>query len=157
MSLNTGEMLCGMITLTPALCILKLHQRETDSSRNVIVSTKRCQVQMALSCPTTIPVEFSTLVISSGTGIPYYQSINRSKLPACTTKPPNRHLTGPLGCFSWSLLKLWVVFSSRAWQADFTTPTLPAGCQDQPARSPGCSLLTDTVWEVHGNKIQLCT
>lgn len=42
---------------------------------------------MALSCPTTIPVEFSTLEISSGTAIPYYQSIKRSKLPARTTKP----------------------------------------------------------------------
>lgn len=71
-------------------------QSQTDSSRNVIISTKRCQVQMALSCPTTIPVEFSTLEISSGMAIPYYQSIKRSKLPACTTKPPFDRASGQL-------------------------------------------------------------
>lgn len=51
---------------------------------------------MALSCPTTIPVEFSTLEISSGMAIPYYQSIKRSKLPACTTKPPFDRASGLL-------------------------------------------------------------
>lgn len=78
------------------LCILKLHRfsRKTDSGRNVIISTKRCQVQMALSCPTTIAVEFSTLEISSGTAFPYYRSIKRSKLPACATKPPFDRASG---------------------------------------------------------------
>ena len=51
---------------------------------------------MALSCPTTIPVEFSTLEISSGTAFPYYRSIKRSKLPACTTKPPFDRASGLL-------------------------------------------------------------
>lgn len=51
---------------------------------------------MALSCPTTVPVEFSALEISSGTAIPYYWSIKRSKLPACTTKPPFDGASGQL-------------------------------------------------------------
>lgn len=103
-----------------------------DSSRNVIISTKWCQVQMALSCPTTIPVEFSTLEISSGRAIPYYQSIKRSKLPARTTKPPFDRASELLlvvaikaqgGVFLQGL-------TGRLWPA----PTLNGGCLNGPAQ-----------------------
>lgn len=132
MSLNTGEILCGMITLSLVLCILKLPpESQSDSSRNVIISTKRCQVQMALSCPTTIPVEFSTLEISSGTAIPYYWSIKRSKLPACATKPPFDRASGLL--LMVAIKALGGVFLRGLTSRLQTAPTLPAGCQDQPA------------------------
>lgn len=51
---------------------------------------------MVLSCSTTIPAEFSTLEISSERTIPYYRSIKRSKLPACTTKLPFDRASGLL-------------------------------------------------------------
>lgn len=128
----------------------------------MIISTKRCQVQMALSCPTTIPVEFSTLEISSGTAIPYYQSIKRSKLPARTTKPPFDGASGlPL---TVAIKALGGVFPSGPDRQapDPPTPTLPTGCQDQP---PHCAagrgrlvrcLLTQPE-KAPGNKIQLYT
>lgn len=73
-------------------CSLQTH----SYSCNVIIWTIWCQVQMALSWPTTIPVEFSTLEISSGTTILYCPSIKRSKLPSCKTKPPSDRASGLL-------------------------------------------------------------
>lgn len=51
---------------------------------------------MALSRLTIIPAECSTLEISSERTVPYYPSIKRSKLPACTTKPPSDRASGQL-------------------------------------------------------------
>lgn len=95
---------------------------------------------MALSCPTTIPVEFSTLEISSGTAIPYYRSIKKSKLPACITKPPFDRASGlPLMV---AIKALGGVFLQGLTSRLQTAPTLLAGCQDQPAHSPtGCGRL----------------
>lgn len=119
-----------MITLSSVLCILKTGvQPQTDSSRNVIISTKRCQVQMALSCPTTIPVEFSTLEISSGTAIPYYQSIKRSKLPACRAQPPFDGASGLLLVVTIKALGGVPLLGPDSQ----TAPTLSAWCQDQSA------------------------
>jgi len=148
-----------MITLYLVLCILKSSsQLQTDFSRNVIVSTKRCQVQMALSCPTTIPVEFSTLQISSGTTIPYYRSIKRSKLPACKTKPPFDRASG---------LLLMVAIKTRGGVFLQGPDRQTSDCPHPACWVPGstfscrlrtaCPLLTDTAWEVHGNKVQVCT
>lgn len=88
---------------------------------------------MALSCPTTIPVEFSTLEISSGTAIPYYLSIKRSKLPACTTKPPFDRASGLL--LMVAIKALGGVFLQGLTGRLQTAPTLPPGCLDQRARS----------------------
>lgn len=145
-----------MITVSPALCIFKTSPEPgTDFNRNVIISTKRCQVQMGLSCPTTIPVEFSTLQISYGTAIPYYRSIKRTKLPACTTKPPFDRASGLL--LMVAIKALGGVFLQGLTGRLQTAPALP-GCQDQPAVCPTCCLgvvlylLTQP--EVHGNKTE---
>lgn len=86
---------------------------------------------MALSCPPTIPVEFSTLQISSGRAVPYYQSIKRSKLPARTTKPAFDRSSEQL--LVVAIKALGGVFlqglTGRLWPA----PTLNAGCQHRPA------------------------
>lgn len=95
---------------------------------------------MALSFPSTIPVEFSTLEISSGTAIPYYQSIKRSKLPACTAKPPFDRDSGLL--LMVAIKALGGVFLRGLTGRLQTAPTLPAGCQDQPTNShAGCGRL----------------
>lgn len=150
-----------MMTLSPgALHFKTLLWSQTDSSRNVIVSTKWCQAQMALSCPTTIPVEFSTLEISSGTAIPYYQSIKRSKLPTRTTKPLFDRASGlrlvvaikaPGGVFLQGL-------TGRLWAApSLALPCFVPGSACTPPRLVARSLLTATAQVVHGNKTQLCT
>lgn len=156
---HRGNLVWNDYSFSGALHFKTSPESQTDSRRNVIISTKRCQVQMALSCPTTIPVEFSTLEISSGRAIPYYQSIKRSKLPACTTKPPFDRDSGLL--LMVAIKALGGVFLQGLTGRLQTAPTLPTGCRDQPTQPhrlwTACSRLTDTAWEVHRNKVQLCT
>lgn len=85
---------------------------------------------MVLSRPTTIPVEFSTLEISSGTAIAYYGSIKRSKLPACATKPPFDRASGPL--LTVASKAQGGVFL-QGLTAQFRLPPPRLLCQDQPA------------------------
>lgn len=121
-------------------------QSQTDSCWNVIISTKWCQVQMALSCPTTIPVEFSTLEISSGTTIQYCPSIKRSKLPGCKTKPPSDRASGLL---LTATIKAGHSFSPGSFS--LPPPSL-AGARNRllllwPAQQHQ---------KVHGNKVRVC-
>lgn len=119
---------------------------QTDSSRNVIRSRKWCQVQMALSPPPTIPVEFSTLQISSGGAIPYYQSIKRSKLPAHTTKPA-------LDRASERLLVVAIKALGGVFLQGLTGRLWPA-CPHPDCRLPALArtLHTDAAGVLHGNK-----
>lgn len=98
----------------------------------MITSTKWCQVQMALSCPPTIPVEFLTLQISSGRAVPYYQSIKRSKLPARTTKPAFDRASEQL--LVVAIKALGGVFLQGLTARLRPAPTLTAGCQLRPVR-----------------------
>lgn len=136
---HRGNFVENDYTFSGALHFKTSLQSQTDSSRNAIISTKWCQVQMALSCPTTISVEFSTLEISSGTAIPYYQSIKRSKLPASTAKPPFDSASGQL--LMVAIKAPGGVLLQGLTGRLQTSPTLP-GCQGQPAHSPtGCECL----------------
>lgn len=82
--------------------------------------------------PATIVLEFPTLEISSGSVIPYYQSIKRSKLPAGTAEPQLDRASELL--LVVAIKALGGVFlqglTGRLWPA----PTLNAGCRDCPAR-----------------------
>lgn len=146
-----------MMTLSPgALHFKTLLRSQTDSSRNVIISTKRCQVQMALSCPTTIPVEFSTLEISSGTAIPYYQSIKRSKLPARTTKPPFDRASGLR--LVVAIKALGGVFLQGLTGRLRAAPTLPCWMPGSACTRPqlaACSMLTNAARVVHGTTVYI--
>lgn len=86
--------------------------------------------------------------------------IYKKKQIACLHNQ-NRHLTGPLSCLSWWLLKLWVVFlfppaalTGRLQTPPPTHPTQAARCQDQ---SGLLGRLVRHSLSCTGNKIQVCT
>lgn len=120
----------GMITVSSLLCIFKLSpsrdtlRQECDYINKLVSGANGCEL------PHNNTTEFSTLEISFGTGIPYYGTIKRTKLPASTTKPPFDRASG---LFLMVAIKaLGGVFLQGL--ADLRLPQA-----DHPPAQPGCS------------------
>lgn len=81
MRFNTGEICRGMIALLHPKNFADRLQLKCDYINKMVSGANGFEL------PATMVLEFPTLEISSGSAIPYYQSIKRSKLPAGPGEP----------------------------------------------------------------------
>lgn len=81
MCFSAGEFGGGMVALLHPKIFTDGLQQECDYINKMVSGANGFEL------PATTALEFPTLEISSGSAIPYYQSIKRSKLPAATSEP----------------------------------------------------------------------